>query len=684
MGTDGNVDEADEDDGRALSAIETSPTVVVGPVGKGIGFAYLSNNLVEDKEAADDDIDGNEIKGQVLSARWNRNQRFVNAVNTGQTAVITFEAVGTMDGGDVRFEMPNLSTNPQNSSSIADGYVSVTTSSGVGIGSMYFPTLNARAVDIPITSMGKGGTISLTYRLTDSQIAVENIMPGYQFRVYTKFGASDTFSQGAGAAGELSATTNTEAKTTAVDGYERSNAIYNDRLVLRVNSVAGTGSAQIVGNSVFRKSVFAGSDSGTAASFASVNLVIRYQADSKVGSIQIKIPTAAGIGGGGIRGWTKPVSPDADANPIGEVASSLGDAVATGGNIIVTNLNMIPGQTIDVTYARASYLYGVNDGTGYVNISGATTLANTVTAGGEETFVVQSSGNAAGGSWADIASSPTVTVISDDGVGKVSTAYLNIDQDQGDADAATIDNVNVTTAADGNGGVDNNGVNGIDETTEVTLAASLPAGEVRTLRFIYNLDDATGTYEYIKNGRLQIVLPSSGIGWSTPKLADGVVDAEGEVSVTVRNKLNNTNTNVTTTANVAVALEDGTDGVDNDNDTKIDESHDLPTLSFPGGQIVVDIPKLRSDASSTASTQALVVEYRTKLPVSKADYSFLVRSKSGASGSPLIMIKNRSVVSANPVTDSQAVVTTAYGSSLSGTTSTTMPTTVAGGSPDQS
>merc|ERR1712000_642814 len=122
----------------------------------------------------------------------------------------------------------------------------------------------------------------------------------------------------------------------------------------------------------------------------------------------------------------------------GEVASSLGDAVATGGNIIVTNLNMIPGQTIDVTYARASYLYGVNDGTGYVNISGATTLANTVTAGGEETFVVQSPGNAAGGSWADIASSPTVTVISDDGVGKVSTAYLNIDQDQGDADAATI------------------------------------------------------------------------------------------------------------------------------------------------------------------------------------------------------------------------------------------------------
>merc|ERR1712000_231295 len=100
--------------------------------------------------------------------------------------------------------------------------------------------------------------------------------------------------------------------------------------------------------------------------------------------------------------------------------------------------------------------------------------------------------------------------------------------------------------------------------------------------------------------------------------ADGVVDAEGEVSVTVRNKLNNTN---------------------------IDESHDLPTLSFPGGQIVVDIPKLRSDASSTASTQALVVEYRTKLPVRKADYSFLVRSKSGASGSPLIMIKNRSVVS---------------------------------------
>merc|ERR1712000_766341 len=113
------------------------------------------------------------------------------------------------------------------------------------------------------------------------------------------------------------------------------------RLVLRVNSVAGTGSAQIVGNSVFRKSVFAGSDSGTAVSFASVNLVIRYQADSKVGSTQIKIPTAAGIGGGGIRGWTKPVSPDADANPIGEVASSLGDAVATGGNIIVTNLNMI-------------------------------------------------------------------------------------------------------------------------------------------------------------------------------------------------------------------------------------------------------------------------------------------------------------------------------------------------------
>merc|ERR1712000_307471 len=141
---------------------------------------------------------------------------------------------------------------------------------------------------------------------------------------------------------------------------------------------------------------------------------------------------------------------------------------------------------------------------------------------------------------------------------------------------------------------------------------------------------------------------------------------------------------VTTTANVAVALEDGTDGVDNDNDTKIDESHDLPTLSFPGGQIVVDIPKLKSDASSTASTQALVVEYRTKLPVSKAGYSFLVRSKSGAGGSPLIMIKNRSVISGNPVTDSQVVVTTAYGSSLSGTTSTTMPTTVAGGSPDQS
>ena len=400
---DTNVDEADEDDGRALSAIETSPTVVVGPVGKGIGFAYLSNNLVEDKEGAEEDFDGNEIKGQVLSARWNRNQRFVNAGNSGQTAVITFEAVGTMDGGDVRFEMPNLLTNPQNSSSIADGYVSVTTSSGVGIGSMYFPTLNARAVDIPITSMGKGGTITLTYRLTDSQIAVENTSPGYQFRVYTKFGASDTFSQGAGAAGELSATTNTAAKTTAVDGYERSNAIYNDRLVLRVNSVAGTGSAHIVGNSVFRKSVFAGSDSGAAVSFGSVNLVIRYQADSKVGSFQIKIPTAAGIGGGGIRGWTKPVSPAADADPIGEVASSLGDVVATGGNIIVTNLNLIPGQTIDVTYARASYLYGVNDGTGYVNISGATTLANTVTAGGEETFVVQSSGNAAGGSWADIA-----------------------------------------------------------------------------------------------------------------------------------------------------------------------------------------------------------------------------------------------------------------------------------------
>merc|ERR1712096_146813 len=30
---DGSTDEADEDDGRALSAIETSPTVTVGPVG---------------------------------------------------------------------------------------------------------------------------------------------------------------------------------------------------------------------------------------------------------------------------------------------------------------------------------------------------------------------------------------------------------------------------------------------------------------------------------------------------------------------------------------------------------------------------------------------------------------------------------------------------------------------------
>merc|ERR1712000_628722 len=98
--------------GASIGAAFAAAPVVAGTY----TFAIRSQGSSTGSDEIDNDIDGNEIKGQVLSARWNRNQRFVNAGNTGQTAVITFEAVGTMDGGVVRFEMPNLSTNPQNSS----------------------------------------------------------------------------------------------------------------------------------------------------------------------------------------------------------------------------------------------------------------------------------------------------------------------------------------------------------------------------------------------------------------------------------------------------------------------------------------------------------------------------------------------------------------------------------------
>merc|ERR1711900_101961 len=126
--------------------------------------------------------------------RYNPNKRLVSAGNTGVSVVMNFEAVGTMDGGEVVFTVPSAMDPPQNTNSTVNGYVSVPTTGSPVIGVLSFPTLNSQAVVVPTTTMKKGDTISVTYRVDDADIT--NVLDSHIFTVKTRLDTAQSFSDG--------------------------------------------------------------------------------------------------------------------------------------------------------------------------------------------------------------------------------------------------------------------------------------------------------------------------------------------------------------------------------------------------------------------------------------------------------------------------------------------------------
>merc|ERR1712096_494990 len=405
------------------------------------------------------------------------------------------------------------------------------------------------------------------------------------------------------------------------------------------------------------------------------NLTFRYTAASLTGAIRLEVPTGGVTRVGGVTnttnngkiGWTVPDKDSADSptDPAGEVSASAGTTIDVGNTytdagvdytpIVVTGLELIAGQTVDIYYIRASYAYSG------ANVAGASTFRSY--SSGSAT---KSVGTSAAG-WTVLSGSPVLYVLSADGVGKVHTSQaLEIDQDLDDGVSDTADNLTLTaTAADplsnqlltfrynlsGAGRVDTNGNNVVD------LGDTFPA------------TPSLLGHEYIKDGQLQIVVPTSG-AWDAPIAMDddasGVPDEAGEVSVKMLDSL---------TERSAAA------GIDITATLKISDTEDYrPTVTFPSGQILVAIPKMYTDALSATNSQVLEVKFYTKVPAGKANYPFLIRATSGASGGLQLLNLNRAANSAGYfTTDSQVVLSTDYGVAAQGTTSTNLPATVAGG-----
>merc|ERR1712096_417072 len=112
----------DDADGRNLVAmapidgVSAIDSIVVGPVLPGNGIAWISAPVAADSTetgplpGGSGDLDGDEKTDTVIpgNSRYNPNKRLVSAGNTGVSVVMNFEAVGTMDGGEVEFTVPAL------------------------------------------------------------------------------------------------------------------------------------------------------------------------------------------------------------------------------------------------------------------------------------------------------------------------------------------------------------------------------------------------------------------------------------------------------------------------------------------------------------------------------------------------------------------------------------------------
>merc|ERR1712000_273619 len=236
----------DDVDGRNLLAlalidgVSAIDSIVVGPVLPGNGIAWISSPVAADY------------------------------TETGPLP----GGSGDLDGDEMEFTVPSAMDPPQNTNSTVNGYVSVTTTGSPVIGVLSFPTLNSQAVVVPTTTMKKGDTISVTYKVDDADIT--NVLDSHIFTVKTRLDTAQSFSDGSVIAAQID--------------YELSSS--GNTLKLNVESVEGKGAMAVVGSDVYRKG------------FVATNLTFRYTAASLTGAIRLEVPTGGVTRMGGVTNTT--------------------------------------------------------------------------------------------------------------------------------------------------------------------------------------------------------------------------------------------------------------------------------------------------------------------------------------------------------------------------------------------
>jgi len=80
--------------------------------------------------------------------------------NSAINVDFTYKAVGTMNGGVIRLTVPSEWTAPQDANPAGAGFITVQTATGL----VSTPQVSGRVVTIPITSLGAGGEIVITYK----------------------------------------------------------------------------------------------------------------------------------------------------------------------------------------------------------------------------------------------------------------------------------------------------------------------------------------------------------------------------------------------------------------------------------------------------------------------------------------------------------------------------------------
>jgi hypothetical protein len=286
----------------------------------------------------------------------------VTAGSTGNAITFTYTAVGTMNGGSIRLTTPPNWTLPDTTPST--GNVSVSSSGTIpAIGAAAGP-----AVTVPITTLGPGGTITITYT-GDAQPTVD--VTGVEFVV-----ESDNGSEG-GVLQPIAA-----------------NA-----------SASGSSASPLI-------SVTAAAD-GSGTAIVDIKVV-------KTGETRTYTFTYTAIGemsGGGLvsveapSDWTAPQTTDATANGFFAVPTTSGTATITRTlegremRAVISNDPVRAGETITLTYTSA-----VSPGASQVS-----------------TFVVRSQGTGDARSLAEIGSSPTVTTTkAGDGSGAISLTPASV------------------------------------------------------------------------------------------------------------------------------------------------------------------------------------------------------------------------------------------------------------------